>query len=159
MTVTYEKVLLFRQNADVYKRPHKGKFSPFLYAIEKMLNATQKAAEDYASKSKEINMKYAAKDKEGFFEYSKSNSPMGEQDNFKFKEENELKRDKEIRDLLSTQVTVDTDPYIIPDLYDRLPKDIDFSWWNVLSPFVLPELTPDIEEKLFKLQEEREKKK
>lgn len=159
MTVTYEKVLLFRQNADVYKRPHRGKFSPFLYAIEKMLNATQRAAEDYASKSKEINMKYAAKDKDGFFEYSKSNGPGGEQDNFKFKEEQEMKRDKEIRDLLAQDANVSADPYIMPELFERLPKDIDFSWWNVFSPFVLPELTPAIEEKLFALQEEREKKK
>lgn len=159
MRVTYEKILLFRQNAENYKRPHRGKFSPFLYAIEKMMNATKDAIEDYNDRAKKINMDHAEKDKDGFFIYSKSNGPMGEQENFRFKAENEIKRDAEVRALLAKEYEKDITPYVIPDLFERLPKDIDFSWWEALSPFVLPELTTDIEQRLFALQEERDKKK
>lgn len=159
MRVTYEKILLFRQNAENYKRPHRGKFSPFLYAIEKLLNATKEAADDYNDRVKKINMDHAEKDKEGFFMYSKSNGPMGEQDNFKFKPENEVKRDADVRALLVKEYPKEIEPYILPDLFERLPKDLDFSWWEVFSPFVLPDLTAEIEQKLFVLQEERDKKK
>lgn len=155
MSYTYEKILVFRQNAENYKRRHPAKFSPFLYAIEKMLGATKTAATDFDEKSREINMKYAEKDKEGFFVYSKTTGPTGEVENFKFKEEQMKARDAEMKELLESTSSRDITPHIIPNLLTRLPKDLDFSWWSVLSPFVLPELTPELEEQLFNLPDKR----
>lgn len=155
MSYTYEQILVFRQNAENYKRRHPAKFSPFLYSIEKMLGATKTAATDFEEKSREINMKHAEKDKDGFYVYAKSNGPNGEVENFKFKEEQMKLRDAEMKELIESKTTRDITPHIMPDLLKRLPKDLDFSWWTVLSPFVLPELTPELEEQLFAIADKK----
>jgi len=160
MITTFEKVLTFRQNAVRYKTPYAGKYSPFLWAIEKEMTRTKPIQQAWDDIVSEIDQKYAEV-KDGFY-------VRDEKDRYKFKAENEKKRNEEIkkalqlttyRDDAGRDVVIDIEPYIIPDIregvFSLLPKDIDFSWWEVLSPFVLPEIDDAILEKLY----ERDKKK
>jgi hypothetical protein len=144
--VTNEQILLFRQNATNYRKPYGGKFSPFLYSIEKMMRRTKEAEEAFHAEQTEINRSFAAKDKEGFY-IKEENGP------YKIKSEDEPKRDEKVRELLKK--TVDIEPHHSFNVVEELPKDIDFQWWTVLSPFVLPELTDEILNQLY----ERDKKK
>lgn len=148
--VTIEQVITFRANAMNYKRPYGGRFSPFLICLEKALKETKDVADMYDDESREVNMKYAEKDKEGFY-------LMDDKDRYRIKGDNEVKRDADIRELLKKEVEVKD--FIMEDYIKDLPKDIDFSWWNVLSPFVLPPLDDKIIEELYKLDEERNPKK
>lgn len=144
--VTNEQVLLFRQNAMNYRKPYGGKFSPFLFTLEKAMKKTEKLERKYNQQVQEINRSFAAKDKEGFYLKEENGA-------YKIKAEDEPKRDEEVRVLLETEVEIE--PCITTKLMEDLPKDIDFQWWSVLSPFVLPEITDEILEALY----ERDKKK
>lgn len=144
--VTNEQILLFRQNAARYRQPYAGKFSPFLYSIEKMVKSAEEDEKNYYVEVQEINRFFAAKDKDGF--YLKE-----ENGNYKIKAEDESRRDEKVRELLKQEVEIE--PFVTPKLWDDLPKDIDFQWWSVLSPFVLPLMDDEILEKLY----ERDKKK
>lgn len=160
MITTFEKVLTFRQNAVRYKTPYAGKFSPFLHSIERMMGRTKAIQQAWDELVAEIDQKHAEM-KDGFF-------VRDDKDRYKFKAENEKKRNEEIKKALQLtfykddakgEMAIEIEPYIVPEIsegvFDRLPKDIDFSWWEVLSPFVLPEINDAILEKLY----ERDKKK
>lgn len=154
--VTNEQVLIFRQNAAKYRQPYAGKFSPFLYAIQKMVERTQPFEEEYYKDVTDINRSFAAKDKDGFY-------IPGENSPYKIKADTEPERDEKVRELLKSnakatinKIVVDEiEPFITPQLWEDLPKDIDFQWWSVLSPFVLPPIDDEILEKLY----QRDKKK
>lgn len=150
--VTYEQVLMFRQNATKYMAMHPGKFSKFLYRLQKMLEKTRKIEEEYNDKAKEININLCEKDKDGFFIFEKFGKDNSEE-RYKLKPENELKRDKQIRELLKEEVEIE--PYTYKEVMEIIPKGIDFSWWSVLSPFILPPITEEIEEELYKRSEEK----
>lgn len=161
MITTFEKVLTFRQNAVRYKTPYAGKFSPFLHSIERMMGRTKAVQQAWDELVAEIDQKHAEV-KDGFF-------VRDDKDRYKFKAENEKKRNEEIKKALQLtfykddtkgEIAIEIEPYIVPGIAtgefgDLLPKDIDFSWWEVLSPFVLPEINDAILEKLY----ERDKKK
>ncbi len=72
------------------------------------------------------------------------------QERHKLSSENSKIRDKKIRELLRKEVEID--PYILKQYETDLPKDINFDWWNVFAPFVLPELTDELAEELIKKQ-------
>lgn len=150
--VTYEQVLFFRQNARSYIDRHSGKFSKFLYRLQKMLEKTKKLEESYNEKVKEINIDLCEKDKDGFFVYEKFGKDNSEE-RYKFKPDNELKRDRKIRELLKEEVEIE--PYTYNEYMDIIPKGIDFSWWEALSPFILPPMTEEIEQELYKRSEEK----
>src|SRR5688572_24670386 len=95
--VTNEQVLLFRQNAARYREPYGGKFSPFLFTIEKAMKKTEKLEKKYYVQVQEINRSFAAKDKEGFYLKEDNGS-------YKIKAEDEAKRDEQVRELLQAEV-------------------------------------------------------
>lgn len=144
--VTNEQILLFRQNAVRYRQPYAGKFSPFLFSIEKMMQGTEAEDKRYNIEVLEINRSFAAKDKEGFYITNDNGT-------YRIKADEEANRDEKVRELLKKEVEIE--PFITPKLWDDLPKDIDFQWWTVFSPFVLPPLDDEILEKLY----QRDKKK
>jgi hypothetical protein len=144
--VTNERILLFRQNAINYRKPYAGKFSPFLYSLEKMLKSTESDEKNYHIEVEEINRSFAAKDKDGFYIREVKEGQQGP-GLYKIKAEDEVKRDEAVRELLKKEV--DIEPFVTPRLMEDLPKDIDFSWWTPLSPFVLPDLNDEILEMLY----------
>ncbi len=71
------------------------------------------------------------------------------QERYKLTSENMKKRDAKIKELLKKEVEIEGEPYLLQDM-NNLPSDIGFDWWNVFSPFVLPELDDEQAEKLIK---------
>jgi hypothetical protein len=140
--VTYEQVLSFRQNAALYKQRNAKRFSQFLYCLEKMTNKTKHIQEDYDDAAREINQDLCEK-KDGFFVMEKYGKD-DEQERFKLNAENSKIRDKKIRELLNKEVEIE--PFILKNTNGELPKDINFEWWNVFAPFVLPVLTDELAE-------------
>lgn len=141
--VTNEQVLIFNKNAQSYLDVHPGRISAFLYAIGKMLKTIKKLADDYEEKYREINIKYAKKE-DGFCVMDKrpvevtdinGKSTKTEDDRFKFEAEKLGLLNTELRELLNKKVKIT--PHITDDL--EVPQDMDMRWWNVLSPFVLPD--------------------
>jgi hypothetical protein len=114
-----------------------------------------KHIEDEASETeREIDIKYCSKDKDGYAVTEKSpvktrslNGDVREEEStrFKFTTDALLKAGKEKKEYLQTVVEIE------PHLTTDIPDDMDFNWWRVFSPFILPE-DPD-EETLNKLYE------
>lgn len=136
MKVTMEQVLLFNNNAEFYKQQHAGKQSPFIYALTKMGNKVKKHVEEFNEDVEAARIELAGKDKDGFL--------ILDGNAYKFTPENRKKLNDKIKELKSKEV--DIEPYIATSI----PKDLDFSFRQIFTPFVMKELTPEEEEALFK---------
>jgi hypothetical protein len=139
--VTYEKILQFRSNQVQYSQMHAQQFRPFLYALNKMFARTKKHEDEYLDKQRLINLEYAAKDEKGYAIMEKFTSEKRgekkEEERFKFKVEDQKKLQEKQRELLNEEVEIEC--HVTTDI----PDDLDFSWWSVFSPFILPEEPSD----------------
>lgn len=153
-TVTYEKILNFRNWQGQYCQSHAQQFRPFLYALTKMNTKLAKHEDDYNDKMRLLNLTYAGKDDKGYAIMEKFNvekrGEKKEEERFKFKLDDQKKLNEEQRKLLNE--TVEVDVHHTTDI----PDDLDFQWWNVFAPFVLPE--DPSEEQLAELYKRTEEK-
>lgn len=152
--VTYEQVLNFRNEADMFLKYHPGQFRPFTYALSKMLKATKPLEDEFVDKERELNIEYCAKDKNGFAEMEKltveKRGEKTEQERMKFTTAQQLILNKKKRELLGEQV--DVQPHITKDI----PEDLGFDKWTVFAPFVLPaEPSEDQLNELYKATEKK----
>ena len=126
---------------------HSAQFRPFLYALTKMYGKTKHHEDAAAENEREIDIRHCSKDKDGYAVTEKQtvktrglNGEVREEEvsKFKFTTDALLKAGKEKKEYL--QSVVEIEPHITTDI----PDDLDFSWWRVFSPFILPE-EPDQE--------------
>jgi hypothetical protein len=136
--VTYEQVLNFRRSAMNYQMNHAQQFRKFLFALTKMQKKTAPLEDEYNDEQRLLNFEFCHKDDKGFAVMEKftqeKRGEKNEEERFKFKIEESKKLAVKQRELLHKKVEIE------PFYSDDYPDDLDFSWWNVFAPFVLPEL-------------------
>lgn len=142
-------------------RSHPAQFRPFLYALDKMYSKTKSIESDLSEKEREIDLEFCSKDKDGFAVQEKSiiksrglNGETREEEvsKFKFTTDALLAAGKRKRAIM--QEEVDIEPHLTTDI----PADLDFNWWRVLSPFVLPDEPSEEQlQELYKRSEEKTK--
>jgi hypothetical protein len=123
--VTYEQVLNFRRSAMNYQMNHAQQFRKFLFALTKMQKKTAPLEDEDKDDKGFAVMEKFTQEKRG---------EKNEEERFKFKIEESKKLAVKQRELLHKKVEIE------PFYSDDYPDDLDFSWWNVFAPFVLPEL-------------------
>lgn len=154
--VTYEQILFFRRNQEHYMQGHAKQFRPFLYALSKMYKKLAKHEDDYNDEQRLLNLEYCAKDKDGYAVIEKFNvesrGEKKEEERWKYTIEEQKKLNKARRDLLNREVEIE--PFLTTDY----PEDLDFSFWGVFSPFILPSLDDLGDEQLQELYKRSEDK-
>lgn len=152
--VSYEKVLEFRNVATHYTNANMGKFSPFLYAVGKMLRVTKKIAEEYSDRETFLNVDFADKDTKGFAAMEKftRKGPDGkeiEEERYRYTAAKSKELHKAKRELLQEEVDVECYETEGKNMLEYVPDTMDFHRWQIFAPFVLPEEpSPEVLEKL-----------
>ncbi len=135
MKTTVEQVLVFNSNAALYLSMHQKKQSPFLYALTKMQTRVKNIVSEFSESTEDARVELAGKDEKGFI--------IVENDTYKFTPENRKKLNEKVRELKSKEV--DIEPYIATSV----PEDLDLTFREVFTPFVLKELSEAEAESLF----------
>lgn len=138
---------------------HAQQFRPFLYALSKMHKRLAKFEDDYNDELRLLNLEHASKDDKGYAITEKFNTEKRgekkEDERFKFTISDQKKLNVAQRELLNK--TVQVEQYLCAH---DIPDDLDFSWWGVFAPFVLPEEPSEAQlEELYKRTEAKVKPK
>lgn len=123
MESTYQKVVIFRQNARQYVAESGTKNNHLIYALARVLDKTEKIEREYRRKSEDTRSDHALI-KDGCFVRDKANQI--EIDPLK------AKSFTKAMDELSGEI-VDFDPYIAK----TIPKDLPIAYYQVFVPFVI----------------------
>ena len=126
MKVTKKQVVVFNKVAGVLLNQAKGKFSPFLYALNKVKKGTESIVEDFNDDIEEARLKLAGKDSDGYV--------IVENEKYKMTPENTIKLNKKVKELQNEEVEVK--PHITKDV----PKDLSLTIVDALVPFVIEDV-------------------
>lgn len=154
VSVSYEKVLQFRRAQEEYSQRHPAQFSKFLYALNRVYSKTKKIEDDFQDAERLLNIEHCSKDKDGYAIMEKytveRRGEKKEEERFKFTMDKQKELNAKKRELMNQEVEVECFES------EDVPDDLDFNWWSVFAPFVLP-LDPSQEqlEKLYKRTEEK----
>lgn len=129
MQKTYQEILTFSQTARFWCNTNE-KQSKFKYALERMLQRSKKALEPYFDKQADLNVKFAAVDKDGVI-------LTNDKDDFQYKKDDLQKRNEALRALVKEAIEIE--PYIATE---PPPKPLSVEEEDAFMDFVL-ESKPD----------------
>jgi len=148
--VSYEKLLTFRRNAQMYVQIHmKEKMNKFAYALTKMISRTNELEAKYHDKLHDLRVDKASLDEKGNLISRETQQGNNTITKYEFTPKALKELNKDIRDIGKSEVEIE--PYICTG---AIPDDVTFPMKEVFHPFVIkdfedkePEDEPKEEEK------------
>ena len=121
--VTINEVISFYNIASQILSKEQGKFSSFLYALNKVKKRAEEIVSNYNDEMEELRLNLAGKDEDGYVITT-------EEKGYKFTPENTIKLNKKSKNLLKKEVEIES--HITTDV----PEKYSFTVIDSLTPFV-----------------------
>lgn len=137
---TYEGVEQFNLLADLFLKRAGNKMSGFLFTIKKTQRSIKDILSNIQEEKQELLIEYTPKDKDGYL-IIETDKPL------KLTPENQKIYNAKARELMAKPVQIDVFQYTE---LSEIPDGVGISNWDVLAPFVLPELTDEMFDQLVK---------
>lgn len=139
VTVSYEKVLQFRANAQMYVRSHPKVNNKFTHALTKVISRTNEIEKKYQEKLNDLRIDLAATDDKGNLISKEINGQFGQTvTKYEFTPKNLKELNKRSRDL--GKETVEVEPYICTS---ALPDDVNLALQEEFFPFVIDKINDE----------------
>lgn len=145
VTVTLEQVAKFNEVAGIFMKAMEGKMSRWTNTLRHGISNTKEALSSLQSKDLDLLVDHASVDAEGVLK-------RDARGNYVFEPAKEKAYAQAKRKLLAE--TVGVEPYIYQGT--DIPKGVSLLTWDLLAPFVLPELTDEKVEQLIAAEEAKE---
>lgn len=137
--VNYKQLLAFRTVGQRYLEVNKNKFSKFLFALKREIDFTENVNDEFNRLNEELKIELAAKDSDGF---------VKTKDNGEFMYTSEKLKELTVKQNSLLKNVTKVKRYLVKQ--EEVPSDVSISLWDIFYPFVLPELTEELIEKLNK---------